>query len=1040
MKKKGLSLFLALAMCLPLLPLITLAAEETEHVHYLCGGDSCTGIGHSEESKVTFDKWEKTDSLPNQEGAYYLDNDVTLTKTWVPANGTTLCLNGHSITMNADTDSTAINPKITEQNAVISLYGTDIDNRVTFNLTDCNGSREGNGIITHAEGKLGRGVFISGYNLWYPDVFNMYGGSITGNTTQQHGAGVYAYGTFNMYGGSVADNHIQRKPNTIGDLGQGAGVSFSKIFCVAGNVKIVDNTTTFNGEISGTDLASNVYSGGNLTLNVVGKLDENARIGLIKRYYKDGGNEKGTGKAVTTENTDYMSRDNFNCDREGYGFTQSEDGKTISVAKHKHEWVYATAQDAENKIIATCKNSDKLCDGESDGSLTISPPEDLNFSNSYKQAVVTRVNWSGKAYYSVYYTKNGQESHQSYDADIYTARITLRNDDGTTAIAKVTYTINPINPTADDFVFTVPTDLTYDGTAKQANVTVNGYKGVGKITVKYYKDGELVDEAKDAGIYQVKIDTTGGNNYYATSDISVDDWTFTITKGTPTAPNGLVGLKDQKLSTVALPDGWVWVDGEQVMSASGSQTFKATHPGSDNYNSVAEADVTVTVSDKTNAGVSFTGTNSFAKTYGDEDFTITAKAASIGKNGTWNWNCSDPTALQITANSDTATVKILKATRDPVTITAVYDSDTTFGSAQCTVTVAKAKSTGTPEYTKITESGKTLADAELKIGTITPAGGTIVWNDGADTVVEANKAYGWTYTPVDTVNYETLTGNITPYVVSSSFGGGSHISNTSYTVSTSATNNGTITSNVKTARKGSTVTITVQPDSGYKLDKLTVVDSKNNAVALTDKGNGTYTFTMPDSKVEIMPSFVKDTATEPEMDRFMDVNSEDYFFEAVKWAAEKGITGGIGKNLFGPSGPCTRAQIVTFLWRAAGSPDTELNNNFSDVSANAYYAEAVAWAVENGITTGISGDKFSPDMTCTRAQAVTFLYRFAKAQTSGGASDFRDVAANAYYAAAVKWATENNITNGIGSGLFGSNDDCTRAQIVTFLWRLNTKN
>ena len=245
------------------------------------------------------------------------------------------------------------------------------------------------------------------------------------------------------------------------------------------------------------------------------------------------------------------------------------------------------------------------------------------------------------------------------------------------------------------------------------------------------------------------------------------------------------------------------------------------------------------------------------------------------------------------------------------------------------------------------------------------------------------------------------------------------------------TENGTVTVNPKSASKGSTVTITAKPDSGYQLDDLTVTDKNGKELKLTDKGNGKYTFTMPASKVEINATFAKEVETSP----FSDVSTSAYYYEAVKWAQEKGITGGIGNGLFGPNQPCTRAQIVTFLWRAAGSPEPKSMSSFSDVSADSYYAKAVAWAVENGITTGTGDGKFSPDATCTREQAVAFLYRASGSPAVSGGSAFSDVAANAYYADAVAWAEKNGVTGGIGGGLFGSGNTCTRAQIVTFLYR-----
>ena len=242
--------------------------------------------------------------------------------------------------------------------------------------------------------------------------------------------------------------------------------------------------------------------------------------------------------------------------------------------------------------------------------------------------------------------------------------------------------------------------------------------------------------------------------------------------------------------------------------------------------------------------------------------------------------------------------------------------------------------------------------------------------------------------------------------------------------------NGTVTANRRYAERGDTVTITVKPDDGFKLDDLTVTDKNGKELKLTDKGNGKYTFTMPASKVEIKATFVKEVETSP----FSDVSTSAYYYEAVKWAQEKDITGGIGNGLFGPNQPCTRAQIVTFLWRAAGSPEPKAMSSFADVSTDAYYAKAVAWAVENGITTGTGDGKFSPDATCTRAQSVTFLFR-AIGKLVDSKAEFSDVLTDSYYANAVAWAVENGVTNGIGDGLFGPDNSCTRAQIVTFLFR-----
>ena len=262
-----------------------------------------------------------------------------------------------------------------------------------------------------------------------------------------------------------------------------------------------------------------------------------------------------------------------------------------------------------------------------------------------------------------------------------------------------------------------------------------------------------------------------------------------------------------------------------------------------------------------------------------------------------------------------------------------------------------------------------------------------------------------------------------------SSGGGSSSSSRRYDVSAPSVKHGDVTVSPKSASKGDTVTITVKPDSGYELDTLTVKDASGSKIKVKDKGDGKFTFTMPASKVTVSAEFA-----EIETLDFADVPTDAYYYEAVKWAAKKGITGGIGNGLFGPNQPCTRAQIVTFLWRAAGSPEPKTMSSFADVSMDAYYAKAVAWAVENGITTGTGDGKFSPDATCTRAQSVTFLFRVIGKLVDSKA-EFSDVLADSYYANAVDWAVENGVTNGIGDGLFGPDNSCTRAQIVTFLYR-----
>jgi hypothetical protein len=273
-----------------------------------------------------------------------------------------------------------------------------------------------------------------------------------------------------------------------------------------------------------------------------------------------------------------------------------------------------------------------------------------------------------------------------------------------------------------------------------------------------------------------------------------------------------------------------------------------------------------------------------------------------------------------------------------------------------------------------------------------------------------------------------LSGTVT-YVEPSYYSGSS--SDPTYSVTVDKTENGSVTVSPKSASKGDTVTVTVKPDSGYVLETLTVTDKNGNELTLKDKGDGKYTFTMPTGKVEVKATFMEDNSM---LNFFYDVPNGAYFYEAVKWAVDKGITNGLSDTMFGPYESCTRAQIVTFLWRAAGSPEPKTASSFTDVPANAYYAKAVAWAVENGITNGMTETTFAPNATCTRGQSVTFLYRALKG-TASGSANFTDVKSDAFYADAINWAVANNVTNGTSNTTFSPNADCTRAEIVTFLYR-----
>lgn len=325
------------------------------------------------------------------------------------------------------------------------------------------------------------------------------------------------------------------------------------------------------------------------------------------------------------------------------------------------------------------------------------------------------------------------------------------------------------------------------------------------------------------------------------------------------------------------------------------------------------------------------------------------------------------------------------------------------------------------------------ADAANKAVTWTSSnsGVATVDSNGKVTAVSSGTAT-ITVTTVD--GGKTATCAVT--VSHTSSGGGSSDDDSDPTYSVTLPKNvkgGEIKTSHRYAEQGDTVTITVDPDKGYELDELTVTDSKGKELDLTDKGNGKYTFKMPGTRVEVEVSF-KLVETEPEAPAFADVPASAYYADAVKWAVEQGITSGTSATTFSPDMSCTRAQIVTFLWRANGAPKADGANPFTDVSADAYYYDAVLWAVKEGITSGTSATTFSPDATVTRAQTVTFLYRAAGAPAVTGGS-FADVAADAYYAGAVAWAVKEGVTSGTGGNNFSPDAPCTRGQIVTFMYR-----
>ena len=1074
------------------------------HTHYLCGGDDCTEVGgHTESAQTHFDR-ELTTSTDGElyidgqkltvtqgtstmdvydlpAGNYYLGGNLDLiTPIYITKGAVTLCLNGYSITL-------------TQGDKVYVITAKD---KGSLTLTDCYTGTDSDRLsqITHGSGATGGGVLVDnsysfkmyggnitgnsyngGVNVPNNGDFYMYGGKITGNASSGDGGGARILdGDFYMYGGEIRDN-------TAGTDGGGVYLDYNTMF--------LSGASTITGNKGRSGKVNNLHLGANSSIKICGALT--GAIGVTVPSSKqptvasptmiayEAGNYPDSVKCVTSDNPDYTvkidsrvpshwvlavakvvaptAKTNLTYNGQvqtgvasGAGYTLSgtvtaTDAGTYEATATLDSGYVWSDNSTEPKTISW--SIGKKVPTASDFNITV--PADSTYDGTVRQLNISLKEGLTGCDYKVVVSTGGQVTSEIKNAGLYLFRIeiteggnfkaeTLRDRDWSFTIEKARFNITAAGYTG-----------VYDGQPHSITVTVNNNPGA---VIRYNTQDSAVSGSyeewgydslsyTDAGEYTVYYRVSAANYAYTGGSA-----TITISKAEPTLPAGLTGTKGRTLSSVALPEGWSWADPTAVMTAVGEQHFPADYAGAKNYSAKNGVSLTVTVTDKADAKVTFAEAAPGVKTYGDADFTLVAVAGAQSTNAAWAWASSDETVLQVTGSGASATVKILNASETPVTITAKYESDGTLGQAAASITVNRAIVT-------VTAAGKSAfvgdpvpaLPAQPVLGTDYTVTGLVNGDTLGGTVVLAYASEpdmtkpGTTAITVSGVtvseNYilRTVEGTLTVSAKSSPSGGITPVA--SYPVNLPETvENGSISSSGKRASKGSTVTITVTPDSGFVLDDLTVTDKDGNTLPLTDKGDGKYSFVMPAGPVDIRAAFAPEAETSP----FTDVSPRDYYYEAVCWAAENEITGGVGGGFFAPDLTCTRAQIVTLLWRAAGSPEPQSTACFTDVAPDAYYAKAVSWAVEKGITTGTGDGKFSPDAPCTRAQAVTFLFRAAKAEASG-APDFRDVAADAYYAAAVKWATDNGITQGVGDGLFAPDQLCTRSQIVTFLWRVYHK-
>lgn len=644
--------------------------------------------------------------------------------------------------------------------------------------------------------------------------------------------------------------------------------------------------------------------------------------------------------------------------------------------------------------------------------------------------------------------------------------LTIRGKGNYTGTATTTWKIDRIDPAIADFDVTpvLPAAPVYDGNSKIVTVTPkSGIRGMGAVTVHYeatfgitYPKSETAPT--DAGTYKVTASVAVGANYSAAE---LDLGTLTIGQAagsTLTADKLSQKYSDLVLKTITpdyagLPAGQKWtytitdtaftgsaaVDPASVTigADTGVMTYRLTAGEKDdtvtwtvsvschNYTEFTKK-VVLTLTKDQQAALRVTGDTTVV--YGK-----TLQLGAEGGSGT------GAVTYAVTGGTGDATIDgdgvLTPARVGTVKVTATRAGDVDFDpitSAEVEITITQATPTGEPKYTKITTGGRTLDDAKLTTvgSTLLPAEGALEWIDNAGNVlpgntrVESGKTYKWRFTPTDS-NYTSLTGEIRLYRNSGSGLPGS------FTIQATAGENGSVTPAGKiTVREGQTQVFTFTPNAGYTVDKV-LVDGENVGVVTSY----TFKYVTKDHTIEVV--FAKSGETSG---KFVDVPKSSYYEEAVNWAAENDIVSGVSSDRFDPDGPCTRAQAMTLLWRISGRPAPKSTvHSFTDVKPGSYYEQAVLWGVENGIIVGTSSTTFSPDAICTRAHAVALLYRAAGNPAVSGTARFSDVAPNAYYASAVAWAEMKGITTGIGGGLFGSDNHCTRAQIVTFLWRAMAK-
>ena len=877
--------------------------------------------------------------------------------------------------------------------------------------------------------------------LYTPNGLSISGGSYEGNTSDGNGGAVWTNGTLSISGGSFRDNTAQKGAAIYQEGGKEVTITgfeeMQELYLkTLGKITIqnelkgkrlplqTESAVTDGMKVATLMVARPQEYGAVTTLNgntvlpvkdgTAGwflKVDQAAQVYTVT-YHTDGGS--------------IQDQSNYESYRVGVGLTlpiPTKDGFVFGgwypTVDFFGEAVTAIGADAagDKTYYAKWEKDEPLVDAAKPAAITLADASYTVGDSATALDGSTSVN------------DNGTITYQWYEA-------TSKDDQNGTLISGETgSTFTPDTTAAGArYYYVVATNTNEKATGEQIATTRSNTVAVTvtekavTYTVSYDWGAEFPDGAilpSDSGAYQ-----------------SVQDAEAAMDK-TYTASSTSNAQKDGKDGTWTF-SGWTATVEGTVVKFTGKWTFAETlKVDAAKPAPITLADTSYTVGDSATAlNGETTVTDNGEITY--QWYEATSKA---DQNGTLLEGKTAPTFTPDTTAAGTrfyyvvATNTSEKATGEKTAETRSNTVAITVTEKAVTYTVSYDWGTEFPEGVTLptdSDAYQSVQDAEAAMDTTYAVGSTsTAQKDGKDGTWTFS---GWTATIENTVVKFTgkWTFTETPVRPGQSSSSGSSDRNHNYSVSApSHITGGAVSITPSAAAKGATVTITIKPDNGYKLDKLTVIDQNGNRLSLNDQGNGKYTFTMPSGKVSVEPVFEKiSTAVS-----FRDVKQGDYFYDAVQWAVEKGITEGTGADAFSPNASCTRAQMVTFLWRAAGSPAPKSAvNPFKDVSTNDYYYSAVLWAAENGITSGTSADTFSPTAIVTRGQTVTFLHRAAGSPEGNGNSSFSDVNKNDYYNSAVLWAAQNGITTGTGDGRFSPGADCTRAQIVTLLFRANEGN